>query len=73
MKTERVLKLMALLCEVILLVMTWAILPAPAGVGTNTNAINSLSFQESRFRNKFGMTHFFLSELDSASDLMRLY
>jgi len=29
--------------------------------GTNTNAINLLTLPESRFRNKFGMTHFFLS------------
>ncbi len=28
---------------------------------SNTNAINSLSFPNSRFRNKFGMTYFFLS------------
>jgi len=28
---------------------------------TNTNAINLLTLPESRFRNKFGMTHFFLS------------
>jgi hypothetical protein len=27
----------------------------------NTNAINLLSLTEPRFRNKFGMTHFFLS------------
>jgi hypothetical protein len=28
---------------------------------TNTNAIDLLSLLKSRFRNKFGMTHFFLS------------